>query len=90
MKVLESLGDLHMLHSSSLGGTEIELTTDSLRGADSIDCPYDFMDHAERMIHAPFHSFSPSPVTPHLIRSRLFLQEAGKFPKPPQTDYNFS
>lgn len=47
MKGLESLGYLHMLHSSSLGGTEIELTTDSLRGSDSIECPYDFMDHAD-------------------------------------------
>lgn len=31
------------------------------RGSDIIDCPYDFMDHADRTIHALFHSFSPFP-----------------------------
>lgn len=34
---------------------------DNLRDSDIIDCPFDSMGHADRMIHAPLHSFSPFP-----------------------------
>lgn len=71
MKVLESLGYLHRLHSSSLGGTEIELTPDSLRGPDIIDCPYDVMGHADRTIHTTISFFFslPSYITFNKIKA---------------------
>lgn len=41
----------------------------------------DYTDGGDGMIHSLTLLYFSSPATLYLIRSRLFLQEAGKFPK---------